>query len=144
MRKVSVVAAIAIMIMVVGCGSSGVGFVVQLEYEPLRVWDGEELPNVETASNESAPSLNSIVNISLSCKVYEDSDYKFIRTCRTVPDDHSVWVVEVKGDGGSQSFDFGQSANIFMDWDSDAVNLVDRTLSNALMKDVTKMTVTLK
>lgn len=64
MRTVFAVVAFTMVAMAMAC-SSGVGFVVQLDDEPLRVWDIEELPNVETASNESAPSLNSVINISL-------------------------------------------------------------------------------
>jgi len=132
----------------VACGS-GVGFVVNL-YDaqrdgdnPLRVWDAEELPEVET-SDGGAPDLNSIVNISLQCKQYEGPDYKFIETCRSVPDNSANWVVEVKGKGESQSFDFGRSANILMDWNADSVNLLDRSTSVVLVERVTEMTVTIR
>ena len=143
MRKVLAAVVLAMVSISLAC-SSGVGFVVQLGNDPLRVWDIEELPNVETASNESAPSLNSIVNISLSCKVYEDSKYEFFETCLTVPDNAVQWDVEVKGDGATQSFDFGQSAIIFFDLNSDTVDLVDETLNNSVMKDITEMIVTLR
>ena len=143
MRVALAAVVFAMLGMALAC-SSGVGFVVQLNDEPLRIWDVEELPNVEKASNESLPSLNSIVNISLSCKVYEDSGYEFFETCLSVPDDAVVWIVEIKGSGDPQSFDFGASANIFLQWSSEAVNLVDRSLTNVVVKDVTEMIVTLR
>ena len=143
MRVALAAVVFAMLGMALAC-SSGVGFVVQLNDEPLRVWDVEELPNVEKASNESLPSLNSIVNISLSCKVYEDSSYEFFETCLSVPDDAVQWDVTVKGDGNTQSFDFGASANIFMQWSFEAVNLVDRSLTNVVVSDVTEMIVTLR
>ena len=123
--------------------NSGAGFVVKLDDDrPLRVWGVHELPVVETSNG--APSLNSIVNISLQCKQYEDSEYKSIEACRSVPDDAAIWVVEVKGNGDPQTFDFGRSANIVLDWNSEVINLVERTTSNTVMKDVTEMIVTLK
>ncbi|PKB72134.1 MAG: hypothetical protein BZY87_02030 [SAR202 cluster bacterium Io17-Chloro-G6] len=143
MRIVLVAAVFAILGISLAC-SSGVGFVVQLDGDPLRVWDVEELPNIETASNETAPSLNSIINISLSCKVYEDSDYEFIDTCRSVPENAVQWDVEVKGDGPDQIFDFGQSANIFFDLDSDSADLIGPGASNSVMENVTEMIVTLR
>ena len=146
LRKVSVVPVLGVMIMAalmaLAC-TSGVGFVVQLDEEgPLRVWDVEELPKVQTGGGSL--NLNTIVNISLQCKQYEDSEYKFIEACLSVSDDSSIWVVEVKGSGDPQSFDFGRSANIVLDWDSKAVNLVDQPTSRPVMKEVTEMTVTLK
>lgn len=54
------------------------------------------------------------------------------------------WDVEVKGEGANQTFDFGQSANIFFDLNSDNPDLVDRTGSISVMKDVTAMIVTLR
>ena len=99
MRKVLAAVVFASRGMALAC-SSGVGFVVQIDGDPLRVWDVEELPNVETASNETFPSLNSILNISLSCKVYEDSDYEFFEAESQLPrrrlrgDTHatSIWI----------------------------------------------------
>ncbi len=143
MRTVLAALSFAILGLALAC-SSGVGFVVQLDDDPLRVWDIEELPNVETASDESAPSLNSIINISLACKVYEDSDYEFIDACRSVPDDSVQWDVKIKGDNYIQAFDFGQSANIFFDLDSDTPDLVGGAASNVVMKDVTEMIITLR
>ena len=142
--RIALAAVVFAMVRLALACSSGVGFVVQLNDDPLRVWDVEELPNVEKASNESLPSLNSIVNISLSCKVYEDSSYEFFETRLSVPDDAVQWDVTVKGDGNTQSFDFGASANIFMKWSSEAVNLVDRSLTDVVVKDVTEMIITLR
>ena len=62
----------------------------------------------------------------------------------SVPDDAVQWDVTVKGDGNTQSFDFGASANIFMQWSSEAVNLVDRSLTNVVVKDVSEMIITLR
>ena len=143
MRKVLVVVVFAMVGVALACGA-GVGFVVQIDGDPLRVWDIEELPTVALASNESAPSLNSIINISLSCKVYVDTDYEFIETCRSVPDNAVQWDVEIKGDGPTRTFDFGASANIFFDLESGNVDLIGLSASNSVMKDVTEMIITLR
>ena len=74
----------------------------------------------------------------LSCKIYEGPEYNFFETFLAVPDDAVQWTVEVKGEDATQSSGFGQSAIIFFDLSSDIVDLVDGTMSNSVMKNVTE------
>ena len=76
-----------------------------------------------------------------------EPDYGNGKIARIAPDiapGEAKRVVEVKGSGDPQSFDFGRSVNIVLDWDSKAVNLVDQATFRPVMKEVTEMTVTLK
>ena len=97
MRKVRAVPVLAAVVMaaMVALACGGPAFVVRLDDgRPLRIWDGEQLDEYATISDTN--SLNDIVNISLQCKQYETSAYKFIEACRSVPDGAAIWVVEVK------------------------------------------------
>ena len=142
MRKVLAPVVFALIAMALAC-SSEVGFVVQFDGEPLRVWDGQQLLRVQTDNASQVPDLNTIVNISLSCKQYEDSSYEFYPACLSVPDDSSVWIVEVNGEADTRTFNFGESASIFMEWGPATVNLLDQTMTNFLLEDITEMNVTL-
>ena len=145
MRKVSAIPILAAVIMaaMVALACAGPAFVVRLEDgRPLRIWDGDQLE--EYALYSESHSLNDVVNISLQCQQYEDSDYEFIDACRSVPDDLSIWVVEVKGDSRVRSFDFGQSLHFRLKWDSDSVHLRDNNAGNLVIKDISEMIITLK
>ena len=144
MRKVSAIPVLAAVVMAamvaLACGSPA--FVVKLDDgRPLRIWDGDQLD--EYALYSESHSLNDVVNISLQCKQYEDSDYEFIDACRSVPDGAAVWVVEVRGEYDSQSFDFGQSVHLRLEWGSDTVDLRDNNTGNLAIPDIRQMIVTL-
>ncbi len=85
----------------------------------LRVWDVEELPNVQP-QGDGGPSLLDVVNITLSCKDYEDESYEYIDACNTVPDEASSrWgAVTVFGSSGTQTFpwpSFGYTVRVMPD-----------------------------
>ena len=72
----------------------------------LSIWDTDELLNVEP-QYEGGPTLVDIINIVLSCKVYENDNYEYIDVCRDVPDDFQWIAVEVRASNNTQSFSQG-------------------------------------
>ena len=145
MRKVRAIPILAAVVMaaMVALACAGPAFVVRLEDgRPLRIWDGDQLE--EYALYSESHSLNDVVNISLQCQQYEEADYEFIDACRSIPDDSSIWVVEVKGDSRDQSFDFAQSLHFRLQWDSESVHLRDNNAGNLVIKDISEMIIMLK
>ena len=55
MRKVLASVVFAMMALTLACGSE-VGFVVQFDGEPLRVWDGQQLLRVQTDNANRVPA----------------------------------------------------------------------------------------
>ena len=144
MRKGIGMVAIVVMAALVALACTGEpSFIVSIDDgRPLREWWADDLRDVE--ASHDVTSLNAVVNISLQCKQYESANYRHIKACRSVPDNASVWDVEVRGNSGRQSFDFAVSESIVFTWDSGTIDLVERTTSNHVLGGVFEMIVTLR
>ena len=97
---------------IVGCSGEAHITVKLDDGQTLRVWDVEELPEIESIVEEGVTLLD-LVDISLACKDYEGDNYEFIDACRAVPEGARWTKVEIRGADESVLLVWERVAQIF-------------------------------